>query len=47
MAITGRGGTVAVLKYNLKLIKDPDCIIDRGPEAWPELDPGASNGGGE
>jgi hypothetical protein len=23
------------------------CIIDLGPEAWPGLDPGASDGGGE
>jgi excinuclease ABC subunit A len=24
-----------------------DWIIDLGPEAWPGLDPGASDGGGE
>jgi excinuclease ABC subunit A len=28
-------------------IKTADWIIDLGPEAWPGLDPGASDGGGE
>ena len=30
-----------------EVIKTADWIIDLGPEAWPELDPGASDGGGE
>ncbi len=29
------------------MIKTADWIIDLGPEAWPGLDPGASDGGGE
>jgi predicted N-acetyltransferase YhbS len=29
------------------VIKTADWIIDVGPEAWPGLDPGARDGGGE
>ena len=29
------------------MIEPPDWIFDLGPEAWPGLDPGASDGGGE
>jgi len=29
------------------MIKTAEWIIDLGPEAWPGLDPGASDGGGE
>ena len=36
-----------VIEHNLEVIKTADWIIDLGPEAWPGLDPGASNGGGE
>jgi excinuclease ABC subunit A len=36
-----------VIEDNLKVIKTADWIIDLGPEAWPGLDPGASDGGGE
>jgi hypothetical protein len=36
-----------VIEHNLEVIKTADCIIDLDPEAWPGLDPGASDGGGE
>jgi len=29
------------------MIKTADWIIDLGPKAWPGLDPGASDGGGQ
>jgi excinuclease UvrABC ATPase subunit len=29
------------------VIEAADWIIDLGPEAWPGLDPGASDSGGE
>jgi excinuclease UvrABC ATPase subunit len=29
------------------VIKTADRIIDLGPEAWPGLDPGTSDSGGE
>jgi excinuclease ABC subunit A len=40
------GNTVVVIEHNLEVIKTADWIIDLGPEAWPGLDPGASDGGG-
>ena len=36
-----------VIEHNLEVIKTADWIIDLGPEAWPGLDPGAIDGGGE
>jgi excinuclease ABC subunit A len=39
------GNTVVVIERNLEAIKIADWIID--PEAWPGLDPGASDGGSE
>ena len=41
------GNTVVVIEHNLEVIKTADWIIDLGPEAWPGLDPGARDGGGE
>jgi hypothetical protein len=42
-----RGNTDAVIEHNLEVIKTADWIVDLGPEAWPGLDPGASDSGGD
>ena len=47
LELVDTGSTVVVIEHNLEVIKTADWIIDLGPEAWPGLDPGASDGGGE
>ena len=44
LELVDTGSTVVVIEHNLEVIKTADWIIDLGPEAWPGLDPGASDG---